>query len=207
MSDTHCALRPSRRAVLATAATVSFVLGLLLAVLVGLLTECSHNLSGVVSSSAPMAEANVSPLQGTEGSILLQRQILPASHPEPTPDALESDGWTQLTVIATAYDAGKRSTGKEPGHPAYGVTYTGTRALEGRTVAVDPQVIPLGSEVKIPALSPYTYIAEDTGRLIKGNRIDIYMDSEEACLDWGVRTVKVLFRPPKETWGLNRNHL
>lgn len=192
---------------LATVATASFVLGLLLAVSVGLVTECSHDLSAVIGPLAPVTETDLWTLLGVGSCILLQRQIFAESRFEPIPDTSQSDGWTQLTVVATAYDAGKRSTGKEPDHPAYGVTYTGTRALEGRTIAVDPKVIPLGSEVRIPALSPYTYIAEDTGRLIKGNRIDIYMDSEKACLDWGVRTVKVLYRPPKETWGLNRNHL
>lgn len=57
------------------------------------------------------------------------------------------------------------------------------------TVAVDPNVIPLGSYLYIDG---YGYaIAADTGGAIKGNRIDIYYDSEQECNNWGVQTVKV----------------
>ena len=45
-----------------------------------------------------------------------------------------------------------------------GVTFTGTKAIEGRTVAVDPNVIPLGSTVIIDG---HEYIAEDIGGAIK----------------------------------------
>lgn len=52
-------------------------------------------------------------------------------------------------------------TGKKPGDRGYGITATGTVATEGRTVAVDPDVIPIGSEVFINGV---IYIAEDTTR-------------------------------------------
>ena len=71
-------------------------------------------------------------------------------------------------------------------------TKSGVYPLEGRTVAVDPKVIPLGSTVIV-----YTedmvlfgiYQAEDTGRLIKGNIIDIYMENEADCWEWGRQKV------------------
>ena len=57
------------------------------------------------------------------------------------------------------------------------------------TIAVDPSVIPLGSKVYIPG---YGYaIASDTGGAIKGNIIDLFMNSEQACLNWGRRPVTV----------------
>jgi 3D (Asp-Asp-Asp) domain-containing protein len=55
-----------------------------------------------------------------------------------------------------------------------GKTATGTIPEVGRTIAVDPKVIPYGSKV---ILNGHTYIAEDTGGAIKGNRLDIYMGS------------------------------
>ena len=69
-----------------------------------------------------------------------------------------------------------------------GITFTGTQATEGRTVAVDPDVIPLGSTVVIDGQG---YIAEDIGGAIKGNRIDRYMDNHQEALNAGVVQAEV----------------
>lgn len=74
------------------------------------------------------------------------------------------------------------------GSYASGITATGTTATEGRTIAVDPDVIPLGSRVLINGKE---YIAEDTGSGINGRKIDIYFESHSAALEWGVRYVDV----------------
>lgn len=64
------------------------------------------------------------------------------------------------------------------GEYADGITATGTIAEEGRTIAVDPNVIPLGSKVLIDG---HIYIAEDTGSAINENRIDIFKSHHEDC--------------------------
>lgn len=71
---------------------------------------------------------------------------------------------------------------------ASGITATGTTATAGRTIAVDPSVIPLGSKVVIDG---HTYVAEDTGGGIKGNKIDIFMDSHREALNFGVKWLDV----------------
>lgn len=64
------------------------------------------------------------------------------------------------------------------GPNASGETASGTKVAEGRTIAVDPDVIPLGTHVII---NGHEYIAEDTGSAIIGNVIDIYIaDHDEA---------------------------
>lgn len=68
-------------------------------------------------------------------------------------------------------------------------TATGTIPQQGRTIAVDPSVIPLGSKVKI---GDTVYTAEDTGAAIKGNRIDIFFESHKEALDWGRQTVEAI---------------
>lgn len=85
------------------------------------------------------------------------------------------------------YCACKRCTGKSPSDNGYGLTATGTVATPNRTIAVDPSVIPLGSEVQI---GNTTYIAEDTG--VKGNCIDVFVDShdEAKCLGTYVTNVR-----------------
>ena len=67
-------------------------------------------------------------------------------------------------------------------------TATGARATAGRTIAVDPSVIPYGTAVEI---NGHTYIAEDCGGDIKGNRIDIFFDTHTETLEWGVRSCNV----------------
>ena len=71
---------------------------------------------------------------------------------------------------------------------ADGITYTGTEATEGRTIAVDPDVIPLGSIVEINGVE---YVAEDVGGAIKGDRIDLYFNSHEDALEWGVQYLDI----------------
>jgi 3D (Asp-Asp-Asp) domain-containing protein len=70
----------------------------------------------------------------------------------------------------------------------YGLTASGTVPEEGRTIAVDKHVIPLGETVTIDGVE---YIAEDTGSAIKGNRIDIYFEDHQEALDFGVQYKEV----------------
>jgi len=86
-------------------------------------------------------------------------------------------------VTLTAYDAGINSTGKTEDHPRYGITYSGTTVMEGRTVAVDPNVIPLGWWIYIEGIGLRK--AEDIGSAIKGKKVDVYMESEAQALRFG----------------------
>lgn len=74
-----------------------------------------------------------------------------------------------------------------------GITATGTTATEGRTIAVDPRVIPYGSSVTIYFAdgASHSYTAEDCGGGIKGNRLDIYFDDHQAALQFGAQSAMV----------------
>lgn len=84
----------------------------------------------------------------------------------------------------TAYCTCSKCCGKW----ADGATATGTRATPGRTIAVDPDVIPLGSKVYI---NGFEYTAEDTGSAIKGHRIDILFPTHQEALNFGVQYAEV----------------
>ena len=84
---------------------------------------------------------------------------------------------TKLDVEATAY------TGDT-------ITSTGTVPKVGHTIAVDPSVIPYGTRVYIPEFDK-VFVAEDCGSAIKGNRIDIFMESEAKCNEWGVKNITI----------------
>ncbi|NFN95339.1 DUF348 domain-containing protein [Clostridium botulinum] len=86
----------------------------------------------------------------------------------------------KLSVVATAYSGhSTTATGRRPVRNANGLS----------TIAVDPSVIPLGSKVYVEG---YGYaIAADTGGAIKGNIIDLYLDSSNECINWGRRPVNL----------------
>ena len=71
-----------------------------------------------------------------------------------------------------------------------GITATGTTATEGRTVAVDPAVIPYGATVTVYFAdgTSHSYTAEDCGGAIKENRIDVFFDDHQAAREFGVQT-------------------
>lgn len=87
-----------------------------------------------------------------------------------------------MTVKATAYSM------HEPGlnwQTASGIDLR----QNPKVIAVDTRVIPLGTRVYVEG---YGYaIAGDTGGAIKGNKIDLHMNSVAECYQWGVRTVKL----------------
>ncbi|MBD0380135.1 3D domain-containing protein [Paenibacillus sedimenti] len=99
-----------------------------------------------------------------------------------------------VEVVATGYFAGKESTGKNPDHPEYGITFSGIKVKRDdkalSTIAADPSVFPLGTVLFIPG---YGYgVVADTGSAIKGKKIDLYFDTKDAVYkEWGKKTVKV----------------
>lgn len=142
---------------------------------------------------APLPVQTVEPLQ-TCAVEYLTEQTLPVIVQEPI---VETEPAEELTALGeftiTHYCACSKCCGKSEDHPAYGITATGTKATEGRTVAVDPRVIPYGAEIVVRFAdgSEARLIAEDCGGAIKGNRLDVYMDSHEAALVEGVKTAEV----------------
>ncbi len=62
------------------------------------------------------------------------------------------------------------------------LTKSGTRPQAKHTIATDPKILPLGSEVKIDGI---VYTAEDTGKKVKDNTIDIYFETHEQALNFG----------------------
>lgn len=144
-------------------------------------------------------QQQVQQLQQQLSELSNQLQAKEVTNREPTVQPLakeatevESKVKETYTIKATAYGTSARNGGNGTGK-----TRTGTRPVEGRTIAVDPHLIPLGTKVKIecdsfPEING-TYVAEDTGGAINGKRIDIYMDDSKRSrmLDFGVRTVKV----------------
>ena len=91
---------------------------------------------------------------------------------------------TKGNFQATAYCKCTKCCGKWTNSP----TASGTTPKAGRTIAVDPNVIPLGSRVLVNGKE---YRAEDTGSKIKGNIVDIFHNTHQEALNFGRQTVQV----------------
>ena len=90
----------------------------------------------------------------------------------------------------TAYCSCEKCCGIWAYNRPSGVVYgaIGEELKEGYSIAVDPNVIPYGTEVVI---NDKIYKAQDCGGAIKGNRIDIYFNSHEDALEFGVKHEEV----------------
>ena len=82
----------------------------------------------------------------------------------------------------TAYCACIKCCGK-----TNGITASGTKATANRTVAA-PSSFAFGTKI---VMNGQTYVVEDRGGAIQGNRIDLYMNSHSEALAWGVRYLDV----------------
>jgi 3D (Asp-Asp-Asp) domain-containing protein len=71
-------------------------------------------------------------------------------------------------------------------------TAAGTRPHEG-IVAADPEVLPLGTRVRITGTQEYNgvYLVADTGAAIKGRHIDLYVPSQAEARKFGKKIVRV----------------
>ena len=112
-------------------------------------------------------------------------QIVTENDPAPS----EESEWQTFT--ATAYCSCKKCCGKWALNRPNNVVHTasGAVAKEGITIAADWRVLPKGTEVEIEGLG--TRVVQDRGGAITGNKIDIYFNSHEAALEFGVQEVLV----------------
>lgn len=125
-----------------------------------------------------------------ETEVEVETQPQPENESEPveeTGPAEESESEPELKSLGrfklTAYCACSKCCGKSDG-----ITASGTKAKQGRTIAVDPKQIPYGTKVVI---NGHTYVAEDCGGSIKQNRIDVFFDSHKEALNFGVQYAEV----------------
>lgn len=91
----------------------------------------------------------------------------------------DNSGYIKFT--ATAYCGCAKCCGKSTGKTA-----SGTTATAGRTVAMSSSYS-FGTKIEIQGMG--TYIVEDRGGAIKGNRIDIFFSNHQKALDFGRKTV------------------
>lgn len=121
-----------------------------------------------------------------------EKTMSAAAKDKPLEEAFDWNQYPAQKVTATGYTAGVESTGKKPGDPLYGLTYSGVKVKRDlySTVAADPSVFPIGTILFIPNYG--LGVVADTGSAIKGNRIDLYFETvHDVYNEWGKKTLDV----------------
>ena len=99
---------------------------------------------------------------------------------------LKSLGVFNLTAYCTCKTCCGKNSPEVTGRPSR--TRSGTHPVQGRTVAVDPKVIPLGTHIFI---NGHEYVAEDTGSWVDGKDVDIFFNSHREALIFGRQKAEV----------------
>lgn len=140
--------------------------------------EESANEEAEVEASQPVEETVVEEQQPAEAA---SEPVEETQATEAT-QASESRSGRWMTVEATAYSRNQEVLSN--------FTFTGIDLRENsRVIAVDPDVIPLGSTVYVPGYGEY--VAGDTGGAIIGNRVDLHMESVADAFEFGRRTLDI----------------
>lgn len=127
------------------------------------------------SANGPILQAPTAPpsTPASHSNIL----TAPTIPPSETTTTVSQNGWIDLGIFTvTCYDD-------------TGPTKSGVEAGPG-SIAVDEGLIKIGSKLNVGDYG--VGIADDTGADIKGRRLDVWMSSDQACKDWGVRQEDVL---------------
>ncbi|GKV57718.1 cell wall-binding protein YocH [Sporosarcina sp. NCCP-2222] len=106
------------------------------------------------------------------------------SKPEVTAPSTNNTASKEIIVEASAYTASCEGCS--------GITATGINLKtnpNAKVISVDPTIIPLGSKVYVEGYGEA--IAGDTGGAIKGNRIDVFIPSQQDAINFGVKQLKV----------------
>ena len=110
----------------------------------------------------------------SRGGTTTSRETVPASAPL-------TGNW--IWANASAYCACVKRCGN-----TNGITASGTKATAGRTFAA-PKNYAFGTKIEIAGMG--TYVVEDRGGAITGNKIDIYFDSHQEALQFGRRQLQI----------------
>ncbi len=113
----------------------------------------------------------------------VSRGSSPSSKTSASPSSKSPSG-RSFTVTATAYTA---SCAGCSGITATGINLNNNRNM--KVIAVDPNVIPLGSRVYVEGYG--NAIAGDTGGAINGHKIDVHVPSTAEARRWGRKQVKI----------------
>ena len=152
--------------------TVILVIAMILAMTLGREPE------RIVQESVPVVAIDLVELVD-----LILTPVVETIEIEPEPEPEPED---RRVMKITAY------TKNDKGMNGKGITTNGEMVQEGRTIAAD-RSIPFGTEIYIPELGEQ-FVVTDRGGAIKGDRLDLFMESRKDAMEFGVRDLEVVIR-------------
>ena len=135
-------------------------------------------------------QSDAKPIQTSNETITEIQEPTILSEPEPTITEPQKEVIYLGEYKLTGYCPCEKCCGNWAFDRPDGIVYgaSGNELKSGYSIAVDPSVIPYGTEVIINGV---TYRADDCGGAIKGNRIDVYFDTHEEALEFCVKYADV----------------
>ena len=133
----------------------------------------------IFSATPSIAETLLSQFkEQKEDAVQTEGKAAPETDSLKTAGATDKAAGPAANYVATAYSLrGRTASG---------------RMVSRGLIAADPRVLPLGSRVRVehPGYSG-EYLVADTGGMIRGRRIDIWIPSSREAMRFGRRTVKL----------------
>lgn len=162
---------------------------LVAAIVIEVIAILAVHAAGADTAPEPAASAAVPELQ----VVTVIQEVQEDYENEKIEAALLARAHVIESCVVTHYDCCVECCGKDDG-----ITASGVQATPGITVAVDPNVIPLGADVLVDYGDGeiHYYRADDLGPA--GNHIDLCVASHDEALQLGRRTATVYWVAPEE---------
>lgn len=173
--------------------TMAFLSAVCMAILAGMMI-----LAVLAAPAAGAALPDAGSLPGDDTPALVRCAMTPEEVEQAENEMIEAALLARATrlddVLVTHYDCCLECCGKTDG-----ITASGVRATPGVTVAVDPDVIPLGADVLVDYGDGEIqyYRADDVGGAVKRNHIDLCVQSHEEAVELGRRMATVWWVMPE----------
>lgn len=129
------------------------------------------------------------PAKAQEQVEMIQQKVV-----EKTPEEIEKDAilakwrekqtakWESLPKESFVINASAYTAAIDETVDGLGITASGIKVEANRTIACPPE-LPFGAKIEIEGMG--TYVCEDRGGAIKGNKIDIYMETKAEAFAFG----------------------
>lgn len=161
---------------------IILLMGLIVGFFLGRLTKEAVALPAPTESSTPSPTATVNPY--ITKTPMVYSTIEPKTEPK---FELVSLGEFKVTAYCHCEQCCGSWAKDRPvdadGKPIV-ITASGEIAVQGVTIAADTSVLPFGTKV---IMDGHEYTVQDRGGAIKGNKIDVYFESHQEALEFGVQ--------------------